>query len=81
MTGTVKGVLGHVILHYAECHNRVVITNAHATSILTPDKIASQTSRRISRPYGKKMSWLHDQQQYRLRCVPRRSLLIRNDPS
>ncbi len=41
ITGTVKGVTGYVILNYAECHNRVVITNAHATSILTCDRIAS----------------------------------------
>ncbi len=47
-----------------------MITNAHATSILTCDWIASQNSQRISRPYSKKMSWLHDQQQYCLRCIP-----------
>jgi hypothetical protein len=41
-----------------------VITNAHATLILTCDRIASQNSRKISRPYNKKMSWLHDRQQY-----------------
>ncbi len=50
-----------------------MVTNAHATSILTCDRIASQNSRRISRPYSKKMSWLHDQQQYCLRCIPLRS--------
>jgi len=62
ITSTVKGVTDYVIFNYAECHNRVVITNAHAaTSILTCDRIASQNSRRISRPYNKKMSWLHDQ--------------------
>jgi hypothetical protein len=61
ITGTVKGVTGYdVILNDAECHNRVVITNAHATSILTCDRIASQNSRRISRPYSKKMNWLQD---------------------
>jgi hypothetical protein len=79
ITGTVKGVTGYVIFNYAECHNRVVIMNAHATSILTCDRIASQNSWRISRPYIKKMSWLHDQQQYCLRCVPLRSLLIQKD--
>ncbi len=63
ITGTVKGVLGYVILNYAERHSHVVITNARAASILTCDKIASQNSRRITRPYGKKMSWLQDQQQ------------------
>ncbi len=68
ITGTIKGVTSYVIC--------VVITNVHATSILTCDRIASRNSRRISRPYSKKMSWLHDQQQYRLRCVPLRSLLI-----
>jgi len=73
---TVKGVTGYVILNYAECHNRVVTTNAHATSILTFDRIASQNSGRISKLYNKKMSWLHDQRQYCLRCVPWRSLLI-----
>jgi hypothetical protein len=62
ITGAVKGVPGYVILNYAECHSRVVITNAYVTSILTCDRIGSQNSRRISRPYGKKMSWLHDQQ-------------------
>jgi hypothetical protein len=41
ITGTVKGVTGYVILNYVECHNRVVIRNAHATSILTCDRIAS----------------------------------------
>jgi hypothetical protein len=41
ITGAVKGVVGYVILNYVECHNRVVITNAHATSILTCDRIAS----------------------------------------
>jgi hypothetical protein len=61
ITGTVKGVTGYVrVLNYAECHNRVVITNAHATSILTCDRIASHNSRRISRPYIKKMNWLQD---------------------
>ncbi len=81
ITGTVKGVTGYVILNYAECRNRVVITNAHATSISTCDRIASQNSRRISRPVGEKMSRLHDQQQYCLRCVPLRSLLIKKDGS
>ncbi len=76
ITGTVKGITGYVILDYAECHNRVVTTNAHATSILTCDRIASQHFGRISKSYSKKMSWLHDQQQYCLRCVPWRSLLI-----
>jgi hypothetical protein len=47
---------GHVILNHEERHNRVVITNAHATSILNCDRITSQNSRRISRPYNKKMS-------------------------
>jgi hypothetical protein len=71
--------IGYVILKYGECHNCVVITNAHATSILTCDRIASQNSRRFSRPYSKKMSWLHDQQQYCLRCIPLRSPLIQKD--
>jgi hypothetical protein len=53
---------GHVILDHGERHNRVVITNAHATSILNSDRMASQNSRRISRPYRKNMSWLHDRQ-------------------
>jgi hypothetical protein len=35
---------GYVILNYGECHNCVVITNAHATSILTCDRIASHNS-------------------------------------
>jgi len=78
ITGTVI-FTGYVIFNYGECHNRVVITNTHATSILTCDRIASQDSRRISRPYSKKMSWLHDQRQYCLRCVPLRSLLIQKD--
>ncbi len=56
-----------------------MIPNVHATSILTCDRIASQNSRRISRPYSKKMSWLHDQQQYCLRCVRLRRLLIQKD--
>jgi hypothetical protein len=42
---------GYVILNYGECHNCVAITNAHATSILTCDRIASHNSRRISKPY------------------------------
>jgi hypothetical protein len=71
-----KGVTGYVILNDTECRNRVVITNARATSISTCDRIASQNSRKISRPYSKKMSWLHDQQEYCLRCVPLRSPLI-----
>jgi hypothetical protein len=79
ITGTVKGVTGYVILNYAECHNCVVITHAHATSILTCDRIASQNSQRFSRPYSKKMSWLHDQQQHCLRCIPLRSPLIQKD--
>jgi hypothetical protein len=65
--GTVKGVTGYVI--------HVVITNAHVTSLFACDRIASQNSRKISRPYSKKMSWLHDQQ-HCLRCVPSRSPLI-----
>jgi hypothetical protein len=48
ITGTVKGVTSYVI--------RVVIMNAHATSIPTCDRIASQNSRRISTSYNKKMS-------------------------
>jgi len=71
--------ISYVILKYGECHNCVVITNAHATSILTCDRIASQNSQRFSRPYSKKMSWLHDQQQYCLRCIPLRSPLIQKD--
>ncbi len=51
---------GYVIINYGECHNCVAITNAPATSILTCDRIASQNSQRISRPYNKKMRWLHD---------------------
>jgi hypothetical protein len=43
ITGTVKGVTSYVILNHVECHNRVVITNAHATSILTCDRIVTHS--------------------------------------